>query len=177
MSGFEIAVLSRWLHIVSVVVLVGGSFFMRFVLIPAAKDLPADQHDLFRDRVLKRWKMLVHPALLFLIVSGVYNLVLAMGVHRKDVPYHMTLGVKLFLAVGVIFLAIALTAKGEWSANLRKSSKLWLSLNLLLAMGVIGISSYLKVRGVPAGTPAAAAAVEAKGEAAAPVTGENAPAK
>ena len=149
MSSLELAVASRFLHIFSVIVLVGGSFFLRFVVIPAAKDLPADQHEAFRERLFKRWKRFVHTGLLFLIVSGIYNLILAMGPHRRDFTYHGLLGLKLLLAMGVIFLAIALTAKGEWSANLRKNSKFWLTLNLLLAVGVVAISSYLKVRGIP----------------------------
>ncbi len=159
MSGLELAVVSRFLHIFSVIVLVGGSFFLRFVVIPAARDLPTEQHDAFRERLFKRWKMFVHSGLFFLIASGIYNLVLAMGLHRKDIHYHMLLGLKLMLALGVIFLAIALTAKGEWSAGLRKRSAMWLMLNLILAVGVVGISSYLKVRGVPAPALAAPPAV------------------
>lgn len=156
MQSLEIATLSRFLHIFSVIVLVGGSFFLRFVVIPAAKDLPDDLHEAFRERLFKRWKRFVHTGLLFLILSGVYNLILAMKDHRRDFTYHGLIGLKLFLAMGVIFLAIALTAKGEWSANLRKNSKRWLLLNLLLAIGVVAISGYLKVRGVPS-IPAAVA--------------------
>lgn len=160
MSGLEIATLSRFLHIFSVIILVGGSFFIRFVVIPAAKDLPDDQHEAFRERLFKRWKRFVHTGLLFLILSGLYNVMLAMKLHKSDIHYHMVLTLKLALALGVIFLAIALTAKGEWSANLRKNSKMWLTLNLLLAIGVVAISGYLKVRGVPEAPAAITAPAE-----------------
>ena len=91
----------------------------RFVVLPDAKVLPAGQHEAFRARLFKRWTRFVHTGLLFLIVSGIYNLILAMGHHRRDFTYHGLLTLKLPLATGVIFLAIALTAIGEWSANLR----------------------------------------------------------
>ena len=39
-TGLIIAIISRWMHIGSAIVVVGGSVFMRFVLMPAAAELP-----------------------------------------------------------------------------------------------------------------------------------------
>lgn len=66
-------VLSRFLHVAVAIVLAGGTFFMRFVLTPAAKELPESEHDQLRQRLLSRWKRFVHGGIAILLVSGLYN--------------------------------------------------------------------------------------------------------
>ncbi|MFO1023036.1 MAG: hypothetical protein U0903_20420 [Planctomycetales bacterium] len=157
-----VPVISRWAHIMPVIVLVGGSFFMRFVLQPAMRGLPAEEAGALRERVTRVWKMFVHIGILFLLLSGFYNYLFVMTpAHKGDGKYHMFMGIKILVACLVIFLSIALTSRGAWSEKFRRSSGLWLLLNLLLAFTVVGISGFLKVRGVPEKVTAAVAAPEA----------------
>ena len=53
---FALDVLSRFAHVATAIVMVGGTVFMRFVLMPAAKELPETEHDQLRQRLLARWK-------------------------------------------------------------------------------------------------------------------------
>lgn len=157
-----VPVIARWAHIMPVIVLVGGSFFLRFALQPAMRGLPAEEAGALRERVTRIWKMFVHIGVLFLLLSGFYNYLFVMiPAHKGDKIYHMYMGIKILLAFAVIFLAIALTGRSAWSEKFRRSSGLWLLLNLLLAFTIVGLSGFLKVRGVPEKAPAAVVAPEA----------------
>ena len=41
---FVLDLLSRWTHVGAAIVLMGGAIFTRFVLMPAAAELPEEQH-------------------------------------------------------------------------------------------------------------------------------------
>ncbi|MDB5337562.1 MAG: hypothetical protein JWN70_3181, partial [Planctomycetaceae bacterium] len=50
----------RWIHIGSAITVVGGTVFMLFVLLPAARQILDEEHLKLRAAVLKRWKWFVH---------------------------------------------------------------------------------------------------------------------
>jgi uncharacterized membrane protein len=137
----------RWMHIGSAIVAVGGSVFMRFVLMPAAKQLPDAEHVALRGRVLKTWKMFLHTAILLFLISGFYNYLVVTGPqHRGDKIYNMVIGIKILLAFVVFFLAIALTGRSNWSEMFRKDASRWLAINILIAAIIVAMSGYLRSR-------------------------------
>ena len=143
-----VAILSRWAHIGAAVVLVGGAVFMRFALMPAAKELPEDVHNSLRERVMGNWRKIVGISILMLLLSGIVNYYFVM----QDKPrlegvklYHPLSGVKMILAIVVFFLASALTGRAKGLEGLRKKSGFWLTVNLTLAAIIIAIAGYLKV--------------------------------
>lgn len=144
-----IAALSRIVHIGTVIVLVGGTFFTRFVLMPAATaELADDVHARLRARVMGTWKKFVHGGIGLLLLSGGYNyyLVIASGAHKGDALYHALLGTKILLALGVFFIASALVGRAAGFEGLRQQSRRWLLIALALAAVIVGISGFLKVR-------------------------------
>ena len=135
---------------------------MLFVLMPAAKELPDDVHTALRGRIMKRWKMLLHTAILLFLISGFYNyLFLTAPLHKGDKLYHPLIGIKILLALVVFFLAIALTGRSNWSEAFRKDGKKWLTINVILATIIVGISGILKNRPATSSPPAAASPVPA----------------
>jgi uncharacterized membrane protein len=144
-----IAVFSRWLHLSAVMIAVGGTFFLRVVLHPAAQAaLGDDARQALRDRLLRRWARVVHVAILVIILSGTYNLVLLLPRH-KPVPgqmplYHVLLGPKLLLAGVLFFIAIAVTGRSRTFEGMRKRRPLWLAVNLVIAGLVVLLSNILK---------------------------------
>ena len=104
-------VISRWIHVGTAIVLVGGSVFMRFVLMPAASELPEDQHEALKKRVLGRWKRFVHTGILLFILSGGFNYFRAMPFHKGDKLYHPLIGTKILIALVIFFLISALVGK------------------------------------------------------------------
>lgn len=140
---------SRIVHIATAITLIGGSVFILLVLTPAAKQLPDEPHSQLAEAIRTRWKRFVHLGILLFLVSGVYNYVRAIPNHRGDSLYHALLGTKMLLALGIFFLAAALVGRSKKLEPIRQARCRWLKVLVLLAAVVVGISGYLKVRGVP----------------------------
>lgn len=146
-------VISRWVHIGTAIVIVGGSVFKRFVLIPSAADLTEDTRDSMKGRVASRWKMFVHIGILLFILSGGYNYFKAMQTHKGMPLYHALIGTKILLALVVFFLLSVLVGRSPKFESMRKNSGKWMLLTILLAAVIIGISGYAKVK-LPGHAPA-----------------------
>jgi len=157
---FLVSVLSRFLHVATAVVLVGGLTALRFVVAPALAAHPEQM-----EAIRQRWKKYVHAGIGLFLITGGYNYVVAIGNHQGDGAYHALLGTKMLLALVVFFLASALVGRSHGTQKFRDNSARWKAIVLLIAFVVIGISSFAKVRGIPAkstdGVPASDA-VEAE---------------
>lgn len=156
-----IAVVARWLHVGSAIVLVGGTAFIRLVLMPAAVKLPQVEHDTLRGLIRPKWQMIVHVGILLFLLSGFYNYIaVAIPQHKGDKLYHMLVGTKILLAIVVFFIAVALTGRSKATEFLRKDAARWMAVNLALAAAIVAISGFLKVRDTPRQneTPAVASA-------------------
>jgi hypothetical protein len=144
---------TRVLHIATAIVLVGGTFFVRFVLLPAATaNLADDVHAKLRAAILATWKKIVHLGVGLFIVTGAvnYGRVVVAGTHKGDPLYNALLGIKILLALAVFFIAEALVGKSAAFEGMRRNPRRWLMINLLLAAVIVAISGFLKVRDAPA---------------------------
>lgn len=141
-----LGIVFRWLHILSAITAVGGTIFMRMALMPSVAVLSDQQHQVLREQVRSRWVKWVMAAILFLIVSGLYNFFAKL--HMIDETYkrlyHGLFGVKVLLALVIFFLASALTGRSPAFAAIRQNAKLWLSVNMALAIVVVCISGVLR---------------------------------
>jgi copper resistance protein D len=65
-----------WVHLFSAVLFVGGSFFMWMVVVPASHTLTDDEAERTRmvGRMAKQFAKIVNPALVVLVVTGLYNI-------------------------------------------------------------------------------------------------------
>jgi hypothetical protein len=152
---------TRVLHIASAIILVGGTFFVRFVLLPAATaNLPDDLHAKLRGAITGTWKKIVHLGIALFILTGAvnYGRVIAAGTHKGDPLYNALLGTKILLALIVFFIAEALVGRSAAFEGMRRNPRRWLLVNLLLAGVIVAISGFLKVRDVPAAKPDTAVA-------------------
>ena len=144
---FPLEVLGRFLHVAAAIVMVGGTVFMRFILMPAAKELPDAEHDQLRQRLLARWKRVVHTGIAMLFLSGIFNYIQQRPLHRGDTLYHALLGTKMLLAMVVFFIASALVGRSATFEKMRQNRAKWMGLIVLLSVLIVGISSFAKVRG------------------------------
>lgn len=146
MDGFPAEVLSRWIHVGTAIVLIGGTCFMRFVLLPSARaTLTEESHEALREAVRNRWKRFVHLGIALLLISGSYNYIKAMPGHKGVPLYHALIGIKILLALAVFFLGSALVGRSPAFAKMREFPRPWLMLILLLSAAIVGISGYCKV--------------------------------
>ncbi len=122
---------------------------MLFVLLPSAKQLSDEAHAQLAAAIGSRWKRIVHIGILLFLVSGLYNYMRAIPLHRGDGLYHAMVGTKMLIALVVFFLAAALVGRSERLAAIRANRGKWLKVLVLLAATIVAISGYVKVRGIP----------------------------
>ncbi len=145
MSTQEIlALVSRWLHIIPALILVGGTLFMRFSLVPAASESPASAE--LRESIRKRWAKLVMISILLLLVSGLYNTFLkATGFEMKGTSYNMLLLIKIVLGLAIFYLASVLSGRGKTAQKFRESETKWLNVLCGMMLVVVLIAGYMKM--------------------------------
>ena len=163
---FFVDVLSRFLHVATAITVLGGSIFMRFALQPAALGLPEAEHAALRERIMARWRKIVGIGIGVFLLTGFYNYIRAMPVHKGDGLYHALMGTKILLSFAVFFLASALVGRSRTFDRLRANSRTWLAVTILLAAIVVAIAGFLKVRGgspPPASSTVAQATEPAQG--------------
>lgn len=145
-SLLPLDILSRWVHVGTAVVVLGGSCFLRFVLMPAAASLPEAEHEALRERLMKTWKRVVHGGIALFLLSGFYNyLVVSVPKHKGDGLYHALMGTKILLALAVFVLASALVGRSKAFAGIRRDGRRWLAITVLLGFAIVCISGFLKI--------------------------------
>jgi len=144
-ASFILSVISRWAHVGTAIVLVGGTAFYRLAVIPALEN---DSTDLV-ERIRSRWKKVVHLGVPIFLVSGFYNYFTMMPKHEGDVLYNALLGTKMLLAVFVFFVASALVGKSPGTQIFRDDARKWTGVMLMVAAVIVGISGFVKVRPLP----------------------------
>jgi uncharacterized membrane protein len=136
-----VALVSRWLHVGSVIMLVGGSAFLLLVLAPAAEKLGEAQDAALRDQLIARWRKFVHTLVALIVLSGAYNFYARMNTER---PWHMLAGIKVLLGVFILFIASALVGRSKGLQKIRDEWKFWLKINLIVAAIAVMLSGYMR---------------------------------
>src|SRR5438876_3480500 len=91
-AQFWVNVLSRWLHVLSAVILVGGIVFVGLALMPAMAGQEASVRQAVMGPVVRRFKILVHSAIGLLLLTGFYNfMVVRSEEHTSELqsPVHL----------------------------------------------------------------------------------------
>ena len=137
-----LGLLSRWFHIIPVIILVGGTVFMRLTLVPAANQTSASAE--LREAVRKRWAKLVMLSILFLLVTGLYNAVTKMMGYQVDPIYGILFLVKLVVGFVVFVLSARLAGRSEKAAKFREQETKWLNVLCVLMLALVLIAGYMK---------------------------------
>jgi uncharacterized membrane protein len=134
-------ILSRWLHVISACLLVGGAFFMRVVLPAGTTPLDAEGREGTLLRCRRAFKMIVHPAILVFLVTGIYNAIKNWPQYKlKPGLTHGLFGLHVLLAVAVMAILLWLLAGRE----ARRNTAWWLQMTVALAFLAVLAASGLK---------------------------------
>ena len=142
-------VIFRFVHVATAITLVGGSVFMLMVLTPAAKQISDEEHQKLATEIGRSWKRFVHIGVVLFLLSGFYNFSRIAPMHKGDALYHALVGIKILLALGVFFIASVLVGRSPAFEGMRQNRPKWLKIIVILATVIVGISGFVKVRGVP----------------------------
>lgn len=141
-----VALVLRWMHIFSAIILFGGILFMRFALMPAAGVLSETDRNHLREGIRTQWAKWIHISAALLLVSGIINFYLKMTTYElKGTGYHAIWGVKVLLALAVMGLATMYLGRSERAQRMREKPSTWLNLMAGLAAVVVMISGYLRL--------------------------------
>lgn len=143
-----LAIVLRWLHILSAAATVGGTLLVRIALLPAAAELSEDARRKVLEGVRARWAMVVHLAILLLLVTGfanffLYGMKLFPRGTSESILYNALFGIKVLLAFAVFGLAEVLLGRSGAAEKLRAKAKLWTSVNLGLLVAIVCISGVM----------------------------------
>ncbi len=136
-----IDIVFRWMHIGSAIVLLGGTICLKLVVGPALKD----QSQELKEAVRGRWKRFVHAAIGGLLISGLYNYVKGLPLHRKDGLWHAMVDTKILLALGVFFIASVLAGRSKGTQKFRDNAAKWTTIAILLGLLIVAMSGIAKV--------------------------------
>jgi uncharacterized membrane protein len=138
---YVLYVVLRVLHILSAMILVGGLFYSKTILLPAGVDPYAGNR--------QTWARWVGLATLFLLVSGLANFVnIMMSAKENGTPlpptYHMLFGIKFLLGLFLMFLAAILSGKTALAERFREKSGRWLGIAWSLSLAIVIIGALLR---------------------------------
>jgi len=132
-----LGVCMRWIHIVSVVTLIGGFIYARFVMAPALATLPQPEREAAGKSSVNAFRPLLLTVLVTALGSGAYNYA-TKGVYPPG--YHMWIGIKLLLVLHIYVSAILYSVR---ESNEVKRNRTALSITIA-GLIVIGIADYLR---------------------------------
>lgn len=131
-----LALCMRWVHIASVVTLIGGFIFARFAVAPALASMPDGERKTTDARIVANFRTLLYVVLGAVLVSGLYNYL-----SQSNLPpaYHMILGIKLLFVLHIFAVSILYSLP---TATPAKRSR-WLTGMVVSGLIIIGLAGYL----------------------------------
>jgi uncharacterized membrane protein len=134
-------VLSRWIHVMSAVLVIGGTFFIRMILPLGLAQADAASREAVFLRCRRIFKMLVHTCILLLLLSGGFNTWRAWGDYRLNRPLmHGLWGPHVFLGLTAMLIAL-ITLAGRAPPRWHKQGA---AINLVLLFLAVAAASTLK---------------------------------
>lgn len=144
-----LVLLLRWLHVFSSVVLVGGLFYFRFVVLPATEKLSPPQRESLEEAMRRNWAKWLMASVGLLLLTGVTNMVLVPMLNTFTTEdykkaYNILAGIKFLLALPVFFLVSTLNGRSANAEKFRLNTRRWLNLSLALSVAIILLGGYLR---------------------------------
>ncbi len=132
----------RWIHIASVVTLIGGFIYARFALASALASLPSAEGERVGSKTVSAFRPLLLTVLITAIGSGMYNYAT-----KASYPpmYHMWMGIKLLLVLHIAASAILYSVRPSDQAK-RNRTALSIAISGLVVIAIAGYLRYLSLR-------------------------------
>ena len=139
-----IDILFRWFHVAAACLAIGGAFFMRVVVPAGISQLEPEAKQAAFLRIRRAFKFVVHGAVFFLLLSGIYNVMRAWPWYTQNPPVmHGMFGMHILLGLSVITISVILLSGSEPA----RSHAGWMKINLvLMALTILAASSLKYVR-------------------------------
>jgi uncharacterized membrane protein len=142
---FWLQFISRICHIIGAIILVGGLFYIRTIISPAAAPPGTSPVDQYFGGPRATWAKWVGIATALLLITGLFNYVMIIKQHEHMASaYHMIAGMKMLGAILVFLLAALLASRTSAADSLRQNWRFWLSTCLAVAFLTVILGSFLR---------------------------------
>jgi uncharacterized membrane protein len=132
--------ISRWIHILSAIALLGGALFAVVVVLPSLRVLDEGLRSSLMEVLKKRAYRITHPAILLLLATGMYNFMSSMDVYKQvGSTAHMLIGIKLLLALGILAVLM-----GQTFGVLKGCPSRWMKLNIAMGLIIVLLAGFLR---------------------------------
>ena len=127
----------RWIHVTSVITLLGGFIFARFALAPALAVIAETERGTIGKSVVGNFRSLLYIVMLTMIGSGLYNYL-----SKPSYPphYHMLIGIKFLFALHIFAVAVLYTIPDAGEVKRNR----WLNGMIASGLIIVAISAYLR---------------------------------
>ncbi|MBE7488373.1 MAG: hypothetical protein DIKNOCCD_01217 [bacterium] len=131
------------IHLFAVVVAIGGSVVLRFIVYPF---LDSDENtQAVRNEIFARWRKVVWIMIILITLTGLGNAHQSAMRVGKDFLYWMIFSAKIILALGLFGISLMLTLPGETYDRFRRERNKWMHAIVALGGVIILISAYLRL--------------------------------
>jgi uncharacterized membrane protein len=134
-------VLFRFIHISSVIALLGGFLYGRQVLVPTLNALPEGVRLEAAGRAQRKYRSTLYTLLFLIVGSGLYNLLAG---PKHTYGYHMWFGIKMLLVAHIVSAAILWATSPYGDVAVAGKSKHRLLSVTISGLIVVFISAYLR---------------------------------
>lgn len=141
---YWLLLVSRVLHILGAIILVGGLFYLRMVVVPAVPTGNKASADAWFGGRRGAWAKWVGIAAALLIVTGLFNYIEIAKANDLATSYHMIAGIKILVALVLIFFASLIAGRSPLADQLRERMVFWLGVTLLVGVLVVILGSVLR---------------------------------
>ena len=139
-----IPLISRWMHILPAVVMVGGAIFTQLVLCPSLDG--NDPENAVKQQIKRKWSKVIMGCALLLLLSGLYNTMVIFGADDKPGGmYHGLLALKLVLACSIFYISSMLAGKSDAALKFQEKEAFWGKLNMYAAIIVVLLAGGMKM--------------------------------
>ena len=134
-----ITFLSKWLHLISIIGVLGTVICLRFVVVPAFEDGESET----AGRLFRNAGRLSAVLWGIILLTGLFNSYRVSADVSK--AYHMALGGKIALALVMLGLSTVLSHPSPKFAGVQQNRAQWLTAILILGTLVVGLSAHLNI--------------------------------
>jgi uncharacterized membrane protein len=134
-------VLFRFIHISSVIALLGGILYAGQVLVPTLNALPESVRLEAAGRAQRNYRSTLYTLLILIVGSGLYNLLAG---PKHTYAYQMWFGIKMLLVAHIVSAAILWATSPYGDVTVAGKSKHRLLSVTISGLIVVFISAYLR---------------------------------